>query len=313
MTSKEAAFFRDADPWGFILFARNIQSAPQIIRLCADLREAVGWHAPILIDQEGGRVQRLRGPQWQEHQPPLDMVTATSDPERAMWLRGALIGAELSELGIDVNCAPLLDVAQPDTHPFLYNRCYGTDPEKVAVLGRAHVDGMAAAGVAPVMKHLPGHGRGTSDSHLELPRVSASRAELDDDFAPFRALSDLSMAMTAHIVMEAIDPQACATHSPAVIAVIREDIGFDGLLMSDDVSMEALDGTILSRAEKSIAAGCDLVLHCNGDLGEMAAIAKIGKMTGPAHERSDRAATARPKPQGIDIPALAAEFDRLTR
>ena len=312
LSASEAAFFRDADPWGFILFARNVDTPDQIRRLVGDLRAAVGCDAPVLIDQEGGRVQRLRAPQWREHLPPLDMCATASDAARAMWLRGALIGAELADLGIDVNCAPQLDVARDETHVFLRNRCYGADPTTVARLGRAHVDGLAASGVAGVMKHIPGHGRGTLDSHLDLPRVTASRAELAEDFAPFTALNDLSMAMTAHIVYEAIDAEACATQSPAMIAVIRDEIGFDGLLMSDDVGMQALSGGLRERAERSVAAGCDLVLHCNGDLSDMRDVATLGLMSAPAQARADRATTLRPAAQPIDIPALAAEFEALT-
>lgn len=312
----EAQFFRDANPWGFILFARNVETKEQLRRLTNDLRDTVGWHAPILIDQEGGRVQRLRGPIWREFEPPLDDILTKSDPKRAMWLRGRLIADDLAGVGIDVNCAPTLDVASDLTHPFLRNRCYGTDPATVADMGRAMVDGMAAGGVAAVMKHIPGHGRGAADSHKNLPRVSASRAKLEVDFVPFKALNDLPMGMSAHIVMEAIDPERPATQSPACIDVIRNEIGFKGLLMTDDLSMQALDGTVFERGHKALEAGCDIVLHCNGDLIEMQSVAALGYMSDLAQRRADYAANSRPKAprlttQTIDIAALDAEFQSL--
>lgn len=311
LSAQEKAFFRDANPWGFILFARNVQTPDQLARLTQDLRDSVGWHAPILIDQEGGRVQRLRDPFWREFLPPFDDIARCADPTRAMWLRGRLIADDLAGVGIDVNCAPTLDVAGDLTHPFLRNRCYGTDVDTVVTMGRAMAQGLAAGGVDCVMKHMPGHGRGTADSHKNLPRVTASRAELATDFAPFKALNTLSMGMSAHIVMEAIDPEWPATQSPACIKVIREEIGFDGLLITDDVSMQALDGTVQVRAKRALAAGCDVVLHCNGDLAEMQSIALLGTMSQAAQTRADRAAHNRPKPQVIDIAALDAEFRAL--
>lgn len=317
----EAQFFREANPWGFILFARNVETKEQLKRLTDDLRDAVGWNAPILIDQEGGRVQRMRGPIWREFEPPLDGILSKSYPKRAMWLRGRLIADDLAGVGIDVNCAPTLDVANDLTHPFLRNRCYGTDPVTVADMGRAMVDGMAAGGVAAVMKHIPGHGRGTADSHKNLPRVSANKAALEVDFAPFKALNNLSMGMSAHIVMEAIDPERPATQSPACIDVIRNEIGFGGLLMTDDLSMQALKGNVFERGHKALEAGCDIVLHCNGDLIEMQSVAKLGAMNEPAQRRADHAAASRPqaispdmqspRTQTIDIKALEAEFQSL--
>ncbi|SFI69816.1 glycoside hydrolase family 3 N-terminal domain-containing protein [Celeribacter neptunius] len=312
LSAAEKRFFREARPWGFILFARNVDSPDQLRALSADLRESVGRDAPILIDQEGGRVQRLRAPHWREFLPPFDQVAQAlalgRDPERAIWLRGRLLAEDLHGVGIDVNCVPGLDVARRDTHPFLYNRCFSEDPAMVSRMGRALTRGMAAGGVAPVMKHLPGHGRGTVDSHKGLPRVTASLGELQADFAPFKALSDLTMGMSAHIVMEALDPERPATQSPAAIRLIREEIGFQGLLMTDDISMGALDGTVRDRGEASLRAGCDLVLHCNGDLFEMEALAGLGLMAGAAQARADQAANARPGYEPIDIDALTAEF-----
>jgi beta-N-acetylhexosaminidase len=231
-----------------------------------------------------------------------------------MWLRHALIGAELRSIGIDANCAPCADIAGPDTHPFLKNRCYGTTASAVARLSRAVADGLMAGGCLPVLKHLPGHGRATADSHLHLPRVTAGRAELAaSDFAPFAALSDLPLAMTAHIVFPAIDATAPATCSAAMIALIRDEIGFGGLLMTDDISMGALSGSLADRAEQSLAAGCDLILHCNGDLAEMQEVAAAsGSMSAAAEARGQVALARRPAAPHIDIACTRAEFLALT-
>ncbi len=314
LTPDEAAFFAGADPWGFILFARNIESADQVRRLTEALRQAVGWRVPILIDQEGGRVQRLAAPEWRAWLPPLDQVEAAG-PEnaaRSMYLRYRLIAAELLALGIDVNCAPCADVATGDTHRFLLNRCYGRDPAAVAEIGRAVATGLIAGGVLPVLKHIPGHGRAVADSHHELPAVGASPELLQTaDFAPFRALSDLPLAMTAHVVYEAYD-DAAATISPRMIRLIRDEIGFEGLLMTDDISMEALGGPIVKRVSASLMAGCDIILHCNGRLDEMEAIAETaGRMSAAAQARADRALALRRPPQPIDIRAVQSELEEL--
>lgn len=310
----ERAFLREADPWGFILFARNVQTPEQVSRLTADLRDAVGRDAPVLIDQEGGRVQRLRAPHWTEWLAPMDqMRRAGPAAVRAMWLRYRLIAAELHALGIDANCAPIADVAGPRTHPFLKNRCYGEDVATVTAAARAAADGLLEGGVLPVLKHIPGHGRATVDSHLSLPTVAAPRAELEaTDFAAFRALNDLPMAMTAHIVFTALDPEAPATCSPAVMRMIREEIGFQNLLMSDDVSMEALAGSLAERSRASIAAGCDVVLHCNGKRGEMEeVVAASGRMGPDAARRGEAALAARRTPDTADIAELSAELAQL--
>mgnify|MGYP005756175695 CR=1 FL=1 len=304
---EERAFFRESDPFGFILFARNIETPQQVLRLTSSLRDAVGREAPILVDQEGGRVQRLRAPQWREWDPPLDTVERAPDlaaAERAMRLRMAVIGAELRAVGIDANCAPVADVARPGTHPFLRNRCYGTDPATVARIGRAVAEGLMAAGVLPVMKHLPGHGLSHLDTHLDLPTVDAPLDELRAvDFAPFRALNDLPMAMTAHLVFAALDPGRPATQSPVMIRLIREEIGFRGLLMTDDLNMQALAGTLGERTARSIAAGCDIALHCKGDLAEMQEVAAAaGAMTPAAQDRARAVIAARPA-AGIDLAA----------
>ncbi len=230
LTADEKALFREVDPFGFILFARNIDTPDQVRALCAEMRETVGREAVITIDQEGGRVQRLRAPTWREWLPPLDFVAiAGAQAPRAMYLMYRIIADELRDLGVDSNCAPMVDVAGAATHEFLRNRCYSSDPARVALLGRAAADGMLAGGVLPVVKHIPGHGRATMDSHFDLPRVDAALDDLStSDFAPFRDLADLPMGMTAHLVYDALDDTP-ATLSPRVMQVIREDIGFDNL------------------------------------------------------------------------------------
>ena len=309
----ERGFFREADPFGFILFARNIDTPGQLRRLTGDLRDTLGRDAPVLIDQEGGRVQRMRAPHWREYLPALDQMRRASDPLRAQYLRNLLIAQELRAVGIDVNCAPLADIAEEATHPFLQNRLYGSDVATVVAAARACADGLLAGGVLPVLKHIPGHGRARADSHLSLPRVTASADELaTHDFAPFAALNDLPMGMTAHIVFAALDADHPATTSPKMMRVIRDQIGFDGVLMSDDLSMQALAGSMTDRATAAIAAGCDLILHCNGDPAEMGQVAKAaGAMTSQATGRADRALALRKMPETIDIAAVEAEFDAL--
>lgn len=309
LTPAERDFFRAADPWGFILFGRNVESPDQLLRLTDALRDAVGRDAVITVDQEGGRVQRLGPPHWRQWPAPLDQAVAGA---RAMWLRYHLIGQELRAVGIDSNCAPTLDVAQDVTHPFLRNRCFGTDVETVIALGRAAADGMLSAGVLPVMKHMPGHGRAIADSHHDLPEVGAAMADLDGiDFPPFRALSDLPMGMTAHIRFTALD-LAPATASVRMIALIRERIGFDGLLMTDDITMNALTGSEGQRAAAAIAAGCDVVLHCNGDIPAMEAVtAAAGPLSAEAGRRADAALAMRHAPDAHDPAALMAEYRAL--
>lgn len=307
----EAAFFRDADPFGFILFARNVETPDQVSRLTAALREAVGREAPVLVDQEGGRVQRLRAPHWREWLPPLDQVAASGpDAARGMALRSRVIAHELRAVGIDVNCAPCADLAAATTHPFLRNRCYGTNPATVASVARAVADAHLAGGVLPVVKHMPGHGRSTADTHHDLPTVTTDATTLDaTDFAPFRALADLPMAMTAHIVFSAFDPDRPATQSPVMIEVIRNRIGFAGLLMTDDLNMQALAGTLSERTARSIAAGCDIALHCKGDLAEMQAVAAAaGRMGTASRKRAEAALARRQTPDPVDIAALEADL-----
>jgi beta-N-acetylhexosaminidase len=315
LTADERAFFAAADPWGFIVFARNIETPAQLLALTADLRAAVGRDAPVLIDQEGGRVQRMRPPHWRAWPDPRPVCEALSEPdaERMLRLRYRLIAHELRACGVDVNCAPLLDVPQADAHPIIGDRAYGADPARIARLGRAVRDGLAAGGVAHVVKHIPGHGRAGVDSHHALPRVSAPRAALSAcDFAPFRAHADAAMAMTAHVVFEAVDPDACATFSPAVIRLIRDEIGLAGLLMSDDLGMGALDGPMRDRAARALAAGCDVVLHCDGDRSAMEAVAEAApRLTGAALARALAAEASRGLPQPFDPSAADAALAAL--
>ncbi|MEY1555226.1 glycoside hydrolase family 3 N-terminal domain-containing protein [Yoonia sp. R2331] len=309
----EKAHFRDADPWGFILFARNVVEPDQLRRLTGDLREAVGRDAPIMIDQEGGRVQRMRAPHWREYLPALDQMERARDPIRAMWLRNRLIAAELHDVGIDANCAPLADLLEDAAHPVMRNRLYGRDVDTVVQAARTCAEAHLAGGVLPILKHIPGYGRATVDSHKELPTVRVSRKALEErDFAPFVALNDMAMGMTAHIVFDAIDPGQPATTSTKMMQVIRADIGFDGLIMTDDIGMDALRGTVPDRAQASLAAGCDLVLHCNGDRTEVEAVAATaGQMSDAAMARAERALAQRKPPVPIDIPAAIAELEAL--
>ena len=320
LTADEKAFFAETRPLGFILFARNCESPDQIRALVADLRAAVGRHdAPVLIDQEGGRVARLRPPQWRAA-PPARVFGELWDRDpaaatRAATLNAQLIGAELAALGITVDCAPVLDVPVPGAHDIIGDRAYHTDPEVIAALGRAVAEGLMQAGVLPVMKHIPGHGRARADSHAELPVVEDPAAALAQDFAPFAACADLPLAMTAHVLYTALDPDRPATTSPTIIAgVIRQRIGFDGLLMSDDISsnMKALPGGYARRAQDCLAAGCDVVLHCDGDLAAMQEAASVMPPLGDrAAVRWAKAALEIAAPPTVDPTAAAEELATL--
>lgn len=280
LTAEEKSFYRDCDPVGFILFARNVETPDQIRRLTHELRETIQREdAPILIDQEGGRVARLKPPHWRQP-PPAEIfgrmhAKDTAAGIEAARLNAAVIGAELLDLGLTVDCLPLIDLWFDGAHDIIGDRAFSDDPEIVATLGRAAADGLIDAGVLPVIKHIPGHGRAVVDTHEALPTVETSLAELrETDFRPFKALSDLPIAMTAHIVYQAIDPLFPATTSPTVIEdIIRGEMGFDGLLLSDDLSMKALKGGLEERARDAVAAGCDIALHCNGDMTEMRNVA----------------------------------------
>jgi beta-N-acetylhexosaminidase len=311
---EERDFFERVQPWGFILFARNVADPDQLRALTAELRGAVGRNVPIFIDQEGGRVARMRAPYWREWLPALDQVAQNKrGAVRSMYLRYRLIAEELRAVGIDGNCAPLADIANPETHPVLRNRCYGEDVVKVAEIAGSVAQGLVDGGVLPVVKHIPGHGRAVTDSHLELPRVKTPVRELKwSDFMAFEALTWLPLGMTAHVVFDAIDPDHCATVSPAIHAVIREQTGFTGCLMTDDISMQALDGPLSLRARSALRAGCDLVLHCNGEMEQMAEVTDAtGWLEGAALERAEKALTWRRDPAPIDIAAAEAEFQNL--
>ena len=313
----ERDFFRDCDPAGFILFRRNIVDRAQVRRLTDALRALSGRDdVPILIDQEGGRVARMRPPEWPAFPPggafgPLYDRAPVSAIE-AMLANAQAIGAVLAEVGINVDCLPLLDVRQPGAHDIIGDRALGADPVQVAALGRATIDGLARAGVVGVVKHMPGHGRALVDSHLELPVVDATAEELETDLRPFRTLAGAPMAMTAHVVYRAWDPDRCASLSPVVIAdIIRGRIGYDGLLMSDDIGMNALGGDYGARTAGVLAAGCDIALHCSGEMDEMIASATVaGSMTDAAHDRLARAmATVAGAVDATPYDVLAARRD----
>jgi beta-N-acetylhexosaminidase len=316
LSTEERALYAASEPWGLILFKRNCAGPEQVRALTTDFREAVGRaDAPVLIDQEGGRVQRLQPPLWPAF-PPARVIglVAEADGEagvRAAWLQGRLLAAELADLGITVDCVPVLDVIVPGATEAIGNRSFGGDPALVAALGRAMAEGILAGGLLPVMKHIPGHGRATVDSHQALPVVRADLETLaKSDFRPFADLADLPMAMTSHIVYPAIDSANPATTSAAVIRdIIRGRIGFSGLLMSDDVSMNALSGDYATRAARIYAAGCDLVLHCNGRIEEMRAIADVASpLAGQAGERASNALRARREAGAFDREAGRAEL-----
>ncbi len=301
LTEAEREFFRNVAPWGFILFARNIDTPAQVRRLTAALRDCVGRNAPILIDQEGGRVQRMRAPHWKEWPPVRDLGEEMDDEMSiltALRTRYAEIAHELLDVGVDVNCVPLLDVPQRNAHPIIGDRALGWTATEIAVRGREAMAGLMDNGVLPVIKHLPGHGRALHDSHLELPRVSASLDDLRKvDFPPFLSMRDAPLGMTAHVVYEAIDPENCATLSNTALDMIRTELGFDGLLMTDDLGMKALSGPMSERGSKALEAGCDVVLHCSGDMSEMQELAPaVPALSGAASLRAERAEAAR-KPQ----------------
>lgn len=315
LTEDEKLFFRQADPFGFILFARNVETPEQVCALCAEMRDCVGRNAPILIDQEGGSVQRLRAPHWREWLPALEQVHAAgTHAEEIMYLRNRIIAHELHAIGVDANCAPLVDVASRATHAFLRQRCYGSSAAKVARIGRAVADGLLAGGVLPVVKHIPGHGRARVDSHFELPRTRAIHTTLSaKDFAPFAALADLPMAMTGHVVYASLDDRP-ATTSPVILRLIREEIGFDGLVMTDDISMKALNGTLTEISRDALDAGCDVILHCNGTLEARREVSEAaGRLSGEGQRRAESALNARQSPDEVDIRALEAKLEALTQ
>ncbi|MBR0848320.1 beta-N-acetylhexosaminidase [Bradyrhizobium diazoefficiens] len=319
LTAVEREFIRAERPWGFILFKRNVATPAQVAALVAELRTVAGAiDAPVLIDQEGGRVQRLGPPHWPVY-PPGAIFAALYDIDSGLGLTAArlsarLIAADLADLGITVDCLPLADVPVAGADAVIGNRAYGTEPGKVAAIARAVTEGLEQGGVLPVLKHIPGHGRATADSHHKLPTVDTSRDELErTDFAAFKPLADLPMAMTAHVVFSAVDPAHPATTSATMIAqVIRGAIGFQGLLMSDDVSMNALAGSIAERTRVIFAAGCDMALHCNGNIDEMREVAgQTPELSGRALARANAALATRKAPRPFDRAAARAELDAL--
>jgi len=316
LTSDERYFIDHEHPWGMILFARNIEEPRQVHRLVDEFREAVGrGDAPVLIDQEGGRVQRLRPPHWEEYASGrmlgdiwrADQNTGTE----LIHLHSRLMAHDLLALGINVDCLPVLDVPVAGGHDVIGDRAYSGNPDDVAKIGRIACEGLMDGGVLPVIKHIPGHGRAGADSHKELPEVDTDHETLAaSDFAPFKALNDMPMAMTAHVRYRALDPDRPATTSEPIISrIIREEIGFDGLLMSDDLSMEALDGSLDQRTRDCFSAGCDMVLDCNGIRKEMDAVASVCPvLEEKSLERADAATQLLKDPDEIDVDALKARY-----
>ena len=319
LSDEERRFFAQSDPLGFILFARNCEQPDQVVALVDALRETVRRDsAPVLIDQEGGRVARLGPPHWRRA-PPLAPFGALAErdlrrAEQAVRLNARLIAGELRALGIDVDCAPVLDVPIAGSHDIIGDRAFSADPDLVAKLGRASVEGFLDAGILPVVKHVPGHGRAGVDSHRDLPVVPTPLDELRrTDFHPFAALADAPWAMTAHVIFSAIDPDRAASVSAKLIeAVIRGEIGFDGVLVSDDLGMEALSGDIADRAAATLAAGCDVALHCSGAMDEMRAVASVvGELGDATQVRLDRAKTMIRQPGEVDLCAMVSQLAAL--
>ena len=318
ISANERAFLREAEPWGLIIFKRNIDTPEQVAALVRSFRDIVSREAPVLVDQEGGRVQRLGPPHWPGY-PPGAVYSALYDRDPASGLTAARLGAhliasDLRAVGVDTDCLPLADVPAPGSDNVIGDRAYGHEPGKVAAIAGAVAEGLLAGGVLPVLKHLPGHGRATADSHLKLPVVDTDRQTLEKtDFAAFRPLAGLPLGMTAHVVFSAIDPVQPATTSVTIVdQVIRGFIGFRGLLMSDDVSMGALSGTIAERSRAALAAGCDVVLHCNGKLDEMMQVASASPaLAGEAAKRADAALVQRAAPEEFDVAEARRMFNVL--
>jgi beta-N-acetylhexosaminidase len=316
----ERSFLREATPWGLILFKRNIENPRQVSSLVSDFRGFIGRDdAPVLIDQEGGRVQRLGAPHWPAY-PPGGVFGELYDRNPAVGIAAAklgarLIAADLVALGITVDCLPLADLRLPGADLVIGNRAYGATPDKVAAIAAAVAEGLMDGGVLPVLKHIPGHGRAMADSHLSLPVVSAERAELEaTDFAAFRQLRGLPLGMTAHVVYTAFDTLPATTSETMIDEVIRGFIGFQGLLMSDDVSMGALSGTLGERSAAALTAGCDVVLHCNGNLKEVEEVAEnTSELKGASAQRAVAALVARRRPSEIDLSTARVEFARILR
>jgi beta-N-acetylhexosaminidase len=316
LTGSEREFLSTHRPFGVILFARNCERPDQVKALVDDIKQALNHPlAVILIDQEGGRVARLKPPHWRAY-PPAARFAAFDDAaaaERLTYLNARLIAHDLSALGINVNCAPLADIPVTGSHDIIGDRAFGTTVSQVTRLARAQANGLHDGGVISILKHIPGHGRARADSHVALPVVETSKPKLEvTDFAPFKALNDLPMAMTAHVLYSAIDAERVATLSPTMIRLIREEIGFDGVLMSDDLSMKALSGTIGDLARGVWQAGCDIVLHCNGNMDEMQAISEVAvPLAGTSLERCERALASVTSQSTLNESEMLAEIERL--
>jgi beta-N-acetylhexosaminidase len=310
LSLNEIDFFSEVQPWGFIIFSRNIINREQLYRLTSELRKSVGREVPILIDQEGGRVQRMRSPEWREHLPALELLNMVGElGARAMYLRSRIIASELYDVGIDVNCGPLADILTSQTHKILFNRCYGSDVSSVVEISKAVALGLQDGGVLPVLKHIPGYGRAVVDGHETLPFVTEPYDILSQtDFESFRQLSYLPMAMTAHISYTDIDAIP-ATVSRKMLTLIREDIGFNNLIMTDDISMGALQGSLSDLSRLSLEAGCDLVLHCNGRFTEMEEVVyACGYLSDQSKLRSEVALSQRQSPKFSSIKELEEEL-----
>lgn len=318
-TDEEKQFVKANNPWGLILFARNVEDKAQVKTLTDEFKNLVGrQNAPVLIDQEGGRVRRMRPPVWQDYYSGERLAAIWQADKtagnKAIFLQSRLMAHDLREVGINVDCLPVLDVPVEGGHDVIGDRAYSKVPQEVADMGRIASDGLLQGGVLPVIKHIPGHGRAAADSHLELPTVDASETELfENDFVPFKALRDIPLAMTAHVRYLALDSENCATLSASIISkIIRKHIGFDGLLMSDDLSMKALKGTFAERTKNCLSAGCDVVLHCNGVMEEMQEIASTcPNLTQLGAKRAQRALLLTEHLDEIDVDAARREFEGL--
>jgi beta-N-acetylhexosaminidase len=320
LTPEEERFFAEKDPWGLIIFRRNVETPGQVRALVSAFRAIVGRaDAPVLVDQEGGRVQRLAPPHWPAY-PPAERfarIAEAGDMEGAKAtarLGARLMADDLASLGINVDCVPCADLRLPEGHGIIGDRAYGVEPAQVATLARAAAEGLIEGGVLPVLKHIPGHGRARADSHESLPVVETPREVLEaTDFAPFRLLADLPLGMTAHVVYTAIDPDHPATTSKRVIReIVRDYLGFDGALMSDDLSMGALSGSLASRTEAAFAAGCDLALHCNGKMEEMVEVAsRTPQLSGEAARRCAAALDRLRSPGAFEVSQARAQFSAM--
>ena len=317
LTDAERLFFRDANPWAFILFARNVESPKQLLRLTSDLREAVGRNCLIFVDQEGGRVQRLRTPHWRKFPPGAAFQHLYAKEKwlgkRAAYLSYRLIADDLRKVGITADCAPVLDLPQENADPIISDRAFGANPVPIIDIAHAAMAGLMCGGVAPVVKHIPGHGRATVDSHKELPRIKASRKVLENtDFIPFRALADAPMAMTAHAVYECNSRSAVTVSKKSLTELVRAAIGFNGLVMSDDLDMKALKGGLTRKTERALAAGCDVALQCSGKLPAMVKVVKgASTLEGRAIWRATVAENCAEHISPFDREAAEYEFDAL--